>query len=80
MAWLPDDETLLRVEAGVQALQPMIMDDDSLVGKLDLGDTDLLICLGDLHTSTIEAAHERYQPLKAMGVFGKDGTSLAAVR
>ncbi|CAB9516676.1 expressed unknown protein [Seminavis robusta] len=32
LAWLPDDETLLRVEAGCLALQPMIMDDDQLVG------------------------------------------------
>mmetsp|Transcript_32639 Transcript_32639/g.54685 ORF Transcript_32639/g.54685 Transcript_32639/m.54685 type:complete len:112 (-) Transcript_32639:37-372(-) len=32
LAWLPDDETLLRVEAGITALQPMLMDDDSLVG------------------------------------------------
>ncbi len=32
LAWLPDDETLLRVEAGVQALQPMIVEDDMMVG------------------------------------------------
>jgi len=32
LAWLPDDETLLRVEAGCLALQPMILEDDSLVG------------------------------------------------
>ena len=32
LAWLPDDETLLRVEAGCLALQPMIMEDDQLVG------------------------------------------------
>ena len=32
LAWLPDDETLLRVEAGVVALQPMTTDDDQLVG------------------------------------------------
>ena len=32
LAWLPDDETLLRVEAGVVALQPMIVDDDMMVG------------------------------------------------
>lgn len=32
MAWLPTDETLLRVEAGVQALQPMIVEDDMMVG------------------------------------------------
>ena len=32
LAWLPDDETLLRVEAGCLALQPMDMEDDELVG------------------------------------------------
>jgi len=32
LAWLPDDETLLRVEAGVQALQPMLVEDDMMVG------------------------------------------------
>eukprot|EP00980_Cylindrotheca_fusiformis_P011070 scaffold2551_cov113-Cylindrotheca_fusiformis.AAC.9 len=32
LAWLPDDETLLRVEAGVMALQPMIVEDDTMVG------------------------------------------------
>ena len=32
LAWLPDDETLLRVEAGVSALQPLMLDDDSMIG------------------------------------------------
>lgn len=32
MAWLPDDETLLRVEAGVSALQPMVVEDDMMIG------------------------------------------------
>ena len=32
IAWLPDDETLLRMEAGVQALQPIVVDDDMMVG------------------------------------------------
>jgi len=32
LAWLPDDETLLRVEAGVSALQPMFLDDESMIG------------------------------------------------
>jgi hypothetical protein len=32
LAWLPNDETLLRVEAGVVALQPMLTDDDMMVG------------------------------------------------
>ena len=31
-AWLPTDEKLLRVEAGVSALQPMTLDDDTMVG------------------------------------------------
>jgi len=32
LAWLPNDETLLRVEAGISALQPMVIDDDTMVG------------------------------------------------
>uniref|UniRef100_A0A7R9WYV5 DUF3598 domain-containing protein n=1 Tax=Craspedostauros australis TaxID=1486917 RepID=A0A7R9WYV5_9STRA len=32
MAWLPDDETLLRIEGGVTALQPLMLDDDQMVG------------------------------------------------
>jgi len=32
LAWLPDDETLLRVEAGVSALQPMVVEDEMMVG------------------------------------------------
>ena len=32
LAWLPTDEVLLRVEAGVQALVPMVTDDDMMVG------------------------------------------------
>ena len=32
LAWLPDDETLLRVEAGVIALQGMEMEDNTMVG------------------------------------------------
>lgn len=32
LAWLPNDETLLRVEAGVSALQPMAIEDDMMVG------------------------------------------------
>lgn len=32
LAWLPDDENLLRVEAGVQALVPMVVEDDMMVG------------------------------------------------
>jgi Domain of unknown function (DUF3598) len=32
LAWLPDDQKLLRVEAGVSALQPMLVDDSTMVG------------------------------------------------
>ena len=31
LAWLPDDETLLRVEAGVKALEPLV-EDDMMIG------------------------------------------------
>ena len=52
MAWLPDDETLLRVEAGCLALQPMVMEDDELVGfhppSLASLRTDVLKKMGEL--------------------------------
>lgn len=32
VAWLPDSDTLLRLETGVMALQPMILDDERLAG------------------------------------------------
>lgn len=32
LAWLPDDDTLLRVEAGLQALQPIIVENDMMIG------------------------------------------------
>ena len=52
LAWLPDDDTLLRVEAGVSALQPMLLDDDTLVGfqppSLASLRCDVLKNLGDL--------------------------------
>lgn len=32
LAWLPTDDKLLRVEAGVSALQPMTLDDEMMIG------------------------------------------------
>jgi hypothetical protein len=32
LAWLPDSDNLLRVECGILALQPMLLDDDTLAG------------------------------------------------
>jgi hypothetical protein len=32
LAWMPTEDTLLRVEASIIALEPMVMDDDTLVG------------------------------------------------
>lgn len=52
LAWLPDSDTLLRVETGVTALQPMFMDDDTLAGfeppSLASLRCDILDNLGDL--------------------------------
>lgn len=51
LAWLPDSQTLLRVEAGVQALQPLI-DNEELIGfeppALASLRCDVLQKLGDL--------------------------------
>jgi hypothetical protein len=66
LAWLPDDETLLRVEVGVSVLQPMTMlDDDNnnnnnndMVGfappRLTSLRCDMLQKKGDLDTTTTE--------------------------
>jgi len=47
-----------------------ISDDDSLVGHLEAGPVDLLLCLGDLSDATIERAHARYRPKRIYGVRG----------
>jgi Domain of unknown function (DUF3598) len=56
LAWLPDDETLLRVEAGILALQPMLLEDDALAGfeppTLASLRCDVLKSMGDLQGET----------------------------
>ncbi len=47
-----------------------IADDDSLVGHLDCGPVDVLLCLGDLWDTSLEKACVRYSPQKAFGVRG----------
>lgn len=47
-----------------------IADDDSLVGNLDLGPIDILLCLGDLWVSSLEKAHGKYSPKATFGVKG----------
>jgi hypothetical protein len=32
LAWMPNAETLLRLEAGVSALQPMVLEDETVIG------------------------------------------------
>jgi hypothetical protein len=63
LAWLPDDETLLRVEAGVSVLQPMLIlddnnDDDDMVGfeppRLTSLRCDMLQKKGELDTTSPE--------------------------
>ena len=48
----------------------LISDDDLLVGRLEIDDCDLLICLGDLWDQTIARAVARYEPKYALGVHG----------
>jgi hypothetical protein len=54
LAWLPDDETLLRLEAGVSALQPMFLNDIQWVGfeppTLTSLRCDMLKKVGELDT------------------------------
>jgi hypothetical protein len=56
LAWLPDDETLLRVEAGVAALQPMLVEDDMMVGFEPPSMTslrcDMMVKLGELENES----------------------------
>lgn len=47
-----------------------IADDDLLVGTLPPGETEVLVCLGDLAESTLSMAFERYAPKMASGVKG----------
>jgi calcineurin-like phosphoesterase family protein len=47
-----------------------IADNDSLVGHIDSGPVDLLLCLGDLSDATIKKAYARYQPGRTYGVRG----------
>lgn len=47
-----------------------IADDDSLVGHLEGGSVDLLLCLGDLWNASLEKAYVRYAPKRAFGVRG----------
>lgn len=57
VAWLPNDDTLLRVEAGVTALQPTFADDDRLVGfeppSLSSLRCDVLSNAGDLEVKPL---------------------------
>lgn len=56
LAWLPTDETLLRVEAGVSALQPMVINDDDMVGfhppSLTSIRCDMMSKTGELENAT----------------------------
>jgi len=48
----------------------LISDDDLLVGKLEIEDCDLLICLGDLWDQTLARAATLYKPKHALGLRG----------
>jgi Icc-related predicted phosphoesterase len=47
-----------------------ISDDDSLIGRLDSGEVDVLLSLGDVWDATIEKAMARYRPKKVFAVRG----------
>lgn len=57
LAWLPTDDVLLRVEASVLALEPMLLEDESLVGfhPPSLGSLrcDVMQKLGELENASI---------------------------
>jgi hypothetical protein len=56
LAWLPDDETLLRVEAGVAALQPMLAEDEMMVAfeppSLTSLRCDMMVKMGELENES----------------------------
>ena len=54
-----------------------IADDDSLIGHLDPGPIDLLLCLGDLWDASLEKAYWKYAPKKAFGVKGNHDSDAA---
>jgi hypothetical protein len=76
LAWLPDDETLLRVEAGVLALQPMLVEDDMMVGfeppSLASLRCDVLKKVGDLEGEPMFA---RITDYKQDGTVATDGSN-----
>ena len=91
LAWLPDDTTLLRVEAGISALQPMFVEDETMVGfeppALTSLRYDSLNKLGDLEgdpafvTDQKRRAVEAKTPPTASNASGKerrDSSSSAA--
>ncbi|VEU39844.1 unnamed protein product [Pseudo-nitzschia multistriata] len=76
LAWLPTDETLLRVEAGVSALQPMVMEDDTMVGfeppALSSLRCDMLEKTGELENAS--------RPSRDWNADGEDGETLQSLQ
>jgi hypothetical protein len=72
LAWLPDDETLLRVEAGVAALQPMVVEeDDTMVGfeppSLTSLRCDMMVKTGELENAS-RPSRDWDENLRKMGL------------
>jgi len=74
LAWLPDDENLLRVEAGVTALQPIVLEDDMLAGfeppSLVSLRCDVLRKIGDLEGEPQFAKASQGPAMEGMPIFG----------
>ena len=78
LAWLPDDETLLRVEAGVSALQPMMVEeDDTMVGfkppSLTSLRCDMMVKMGELENAS-RPSRDWDENLRKMGLDTSPGS------
>ena len=81
VAWLPDDETLLRVEAGVSALQPMVVEDDKMVGfeppTLTSLRCDMLEKAGELENAPRPSQHWNTDEIESSEIKAEDTNDAA---
>ena len=87
VAWLPQDDTLLRLEAGVLALEPMTMEDDTMVGFYppSLGSLrcDVMKKIGELENVSMlvrDDERDELKPLTEEELRSNDNSGLGEVR
>jgi hypothetical protein len=86
LAWLADDETLARLEVGVTALEPMVLEDDTMVGFHPPGlaslRCDVMKKVGDLKNvpSFVNKEQDTIRPTPETGSDDDKDSGLDAVR